>query len=479
MKLSKFSIQKALLGAVFFSAVIALQAADLPLRQIEDDSALRAAIKDSWLIETPSSVLRNRPFTRVLPGGSPIQVRTETRGNELSVILAREWNGTFPGWAQGSWVLTRFMDGAYERIRIFLHSDPYTYIQFRPMESAGGGVPGGGNPARGKSLLDVVLYEAYVVRGLPLGLPLENLLTMPLNEIFDAFGDKFPARYFDPDPDMYRDLRELVQNVRAELPKLEFADDGAIDENGRYVFIETLAPQNAAENSGGLNCSGFTKWFVDGLLYPVTGRLLPIAPLKEATVKSRSSLSENYAEIRDPYFGLDWTRNLAMEAARVFRSPALAAVEEVEVRSENFAALIDRRGGGASVKSYPGFLPGAGFGIEGLKPLLYTLAVNEPGYVYLVSVNDETGPAPRMRRHYHDAVLIPYFNEYGVFQTTVFESAAETSLNAFIARYPGHMVNLVRIPAEGRFAVPKYARLSNSAKPPTHLFASTGGRSRS
>ena len=135
MKLSNFSIQQILMGILFFSAAIALQAADLPLRQIEDDSAMRAAIKDSWLIESPSLVLRNRPLTRALPGGSPVQVRTETRGNELSVILAREWNGTFPGWAQGSWVLTRFMDGAYERIRIFLHSDPYTYIQFRPMEN--------------------------------------------------------------------------------------------------------------------------------------------------------------------------------------------------------------------------------------------------------------------------------------------------------------------------------------------------------
>ncbi|MDR2144084.1 MAG: hypothetical protein LBP29_06925 [Treponema sp.] len=154
MKLSNFSIQAILLGILFFGACLALHAADLPLRQIEDDSALRAAIKNSWLIESPSSVLRNRPFTRTLPGGSPVQVRTETRRNELTVILAREWNGTFPGWAQGSWVLTRFMDGAYERIRIFLHSDPYTYIQFRPAENAVSGSPSG------KTLLDVVLYEA-------------------------------------------------------------------------------------------------------------------------------------------------------------------------------------------------------------------------------------------------------------------------------------------------------------------------------
>ncbi|MDR2144083.1 MAG: hypothetical protein LBP29_06920, partial [Treponema sp.] len=135
---------------------------------------------------------------------------------------------------------------------------------------------------------------------------------MPLNDIFNALGDKFPARYFDPDPDMYRDSRELIKKLRAKLPALKFADDGALDENGRYVYINSLAPQNAAENSGGLNCSGFAKWFVDGLLYPVTGRFLPIAPLKEATVKNGSSLAANYSEIENSHFGLDWTRNLAM-----------------------------------------------------------------------------------------------------------------------------------------------------------------------
>ncbi|MDR1507361.1 MAG: hypothetical protein LBI67_09705 [Treponema sp.] len=452
MKPCNSTIKRALVGILLLSGA-ALFPLDLPVRQIEDDSAIRAAVKDAWLLETPARVIRNRPFSRSLPGGSPVQVRAETRGNEITVILAREWNGTFPGWAQGSWVLTRFMDGAYERIRIFLHSDPYTYIQFRPMENAGDG----GDPANGKSLLDVVLYEAYVVRGLPLGFPMESLLTMPLNDIFDALGDKFPRRYFDPDPDMYRDTRELAGKVRAGLAKLKFADDGAIDENGRYVFINTLSPQNTSGGPedgtarGGLNCSGFTKWFVDGLLYPVSGRLLPITPLKEASSKKSSSLAENYAAIRDPAFGLDWTRNLAMEAARVLRSPGTSALEDVEVRGGTFAAVIDRRGGRAAVKSYPAFLPGAGFSMEGLRPLLYTLAVNEPGYVYLASVNTETGPVPRMRQHYHEAVFFPYFNEYGVFQTAVFESAVETSLNAFIARYPGQMVNLVRVPVEARF----------------------------
>jgi hypothetical protein len=47
--------------------------------------------------------------------------------------------------------------------------------------------------------------------------------------------------------------------------------------------------------------------------------------------------------------------------------------------------------------------------------------------------------------------LVPFFAENGVFQVAVFESAAETSINAFRSRYPGHCVSLVRIPVETAF----------------------------
>jgi hypothetical protein len=56
-----------------------------------------------------------------------------------------------------------------------------------------------------------------------------------------------------------------------------------------------------------------------------------------------------------------------------------------------------------------------------------------------------------MRQHFHVAVLVPYFNENGNFQVALFESAEETSFSRFKNRYPGHCVNLVRIPVEGNF----------------------------
>jgi hypothetical protein len=401
--------------------------------------------------------MERRPVIHTLPGGGRVQVRAETGQKEFMIIFARELSspgggflpGAFPGWAQGSWILTRQRDtGAPSRIRVFLRSDPYTYIQFRPF-------------SEDKCLLDLVLYDAYLVRSLPLPLAFERLYTVPVAEALSLGGERIPRNYFEPDPENYRELRLFMNALRERLPELSFADDGAIDEGGNYVFIQTLEAQNPAGGGrGGLNCSGFAKWVVDGILRPLTGERLPIAPLKAPYGGRGSSFTEAWEELRDPFFGLDWIRNLASRAMSVLRSPSYARMEEFEVRDTPFSELIIRSGNSASLRSYPGFLENAGFGFEGLHPLLYTLAINEPGRIYLGTVSDELAAPvtagnprglPRMRQYFHVAVLIPYFNEYGNFQVAVFESAEETRFSKFKTRYPGHYINLVRIPVERTF----------------------------
>jgi hypothetical protein len=304
-----------------------------------------------------------------------------------------------------------------------------------------------------KSLIDVVLYEAYAVHSLPIAIPFDRLLVIPVEEALAAAGNAFPRRYFDPHPEDYQDIRMLIAGIRERLPALSFRDDGAIDEYGRYVYINTLEEQPGA---GGLNCSGFVKWVVDGILRPVTGSLLPIPPLKAAFGERGSSFTKPYEEIRDPFFGLDWTRNLASLANSVLRSPGYGVLEEIEVRNAPFSSVILRNQGTSVLRIFPGFLMNAGFEFESIHPLLYTLAIDEPGRIYLASINNEMNPAPRMRQHFHVAVLIPYFNENNNFRIALFESTEETSFSSFKNRYPGHYVNLVRIPIEGEFKPDSY-----------------------
>jgi hypothetical protein len=410
-------------------------------------------LKEPLFLEAPRKVLAMRPFIRVLPGGAKVRVSVEVLVSadsaddaEFGIVLARERNKTYPGWAQGSWVLTRRADtGGITRIRAFLRSDPNMYIQFRPLSDD-------------RSLLDVVVYNAYLIRSLPIPFSIERLMTMPLNDALNAAGASFPRAYFEPHPALYQDNRALIAAIRARLPGLTFADDGAIDKSGNYVLIKTGEPQTGGR---GLNSSGFAKWVIDGILRPVTGERIDIAAAKAPFGDRGNSFTAVFEESRDPFFGLDWIRNLASAAGTTLLSPAFGAIDEFEVRTWHFPSLIrrDKTGNKArgaapsgSTESYAGFMKDAGFNIDGLRPLLYTLAVDEPARFYLAAVNDASGPRPSLRQYFHIAILVPYFNEMGNFNIAVFESAAENTFDFFSTRYPSDVfVNLVRIPFGSSF----------------------------
>jgi hypothetical protein len=449
-----------LITSLFITPVYSL---DLPSSQIADDSTLRVALKDTLFTESPAKLSAQPSRIEYLQNGERVEVRIQENRNEVMVLISRELmsgriavdknpavprmgTGQFPGWAQGSWMLTRSKrDGSGTLIRIFPRSDQYTFIQFRSFTAD-------------KCLMDVILYGGFVVRSLPIPVPFDRLYTMKLNDILKLAGDKFPRRYFDPEPEYYRDSRKFISLVRARLGELRFSDDGAIDENGSYVFIKTL--QNQSSVSQGLNCSGFSKWLIDGILRPVTGKRLSIAPLKAPFGERGSSFTENWEERRDPFFGLDWIRNLASEANRTLRSDKYSGLEEFEVRNENFSSMMVIENRAFVTNSYPGFTGEAGYSIEGLYPLLYTLTIDEPFQFYLAAVNTELGAsitpenprgAPRLRQYYHIAALVPYFDEYGIFRIVVFESASENSFNTFRSHYPEHYVNLVKIPISSGF----------------------------
>ncbi|MDR2445090.1 MAG: hypothetical protein LBD44_04055 [Spirochaetaceae bacterium] len=414
----------------------AVFALDLPLREISDDSSVRKKLFDEWFIDAPPRVPAKSARRETLPGGERIEVRTERMEDEFSIVLAREFGGAFPGWAQGSWVISRSVeDGSLLRIQIFPRSDPYTYIQFHPLDSE-------------RSRMDMVVYNAYLAQSVNMPAPIERLLTLPLQDILESANNKTLFRYFEPYTGDYADTRTLISRIRRFLPDLSFADDGAINEDGDYVFINTLEKQ--AENPG-LNCSGFAKWLVDGLLRPLTGRRLPINILKQAYGQRGSSFTAPFETLRDPFFGLDWVRNLASAVNGTLKSPAFAVLEELEVNRCPFSQIILRKDRTTRTEPYGGFLPEAGFDINGLAALMYTLAIDEPGMFYLGAVNTELAPKPRMRQYFHVAAFFPYFDENGAFHVVLFESAAETSFNRFAARYPGHYINLVRIPVEKTF----------------------------
>jgi hypothetical protein len=125
-----------------------------------------------------------------------------------------------------------------------------------------------------------------------------------------------------------------------------------------------------------------------------------------------------------------------------------------------FALLVgsaDSVEGPAGYLPYPAYDLNNGYQARGLKSLLYVLALEEPGSFYLASLSRQGGGELQgLRRHYHVAVLLPYFEETGEFKAAVFESCAETSVEAVVSRGPTDFIHLIRVPAEPGFVPPPF-----------------------
>ena len=356
--------------------------------------------------------------------------------------------GEPPLYARGSWIFKRSSpDGRPVQAKVFLRSDPGTFIRIYPDGD--------------RSKLDLVVYGGVLGREVPLPVPFERAFASTMAEIAAWTASFVDWRLFAPEPGMYREVRAFVDETRRRLPFLRYADDGAFDARGQPVYIATGMPQAPP---AGLNCSGFAAWVADGFIRPLTGSLLDPMALAARHVEARATAAADRFETDlDPFFGLDWTRNIAkalLDARYPSRPHDLA---ESDVRISPFALVApagvlyspEAVNGESVYQAFPAYQRDLGYETAGLKALLYILAIREPGSIYLASVSRKSGGAiPGLSRHYHVAVLAPYFEESGDFRVAVFESCAETSVEAIMARVPKDYIHLVRIRAERDFDPP-------------------------
>ncbi len=365
-----------------------------------------------------------------------------------------------PLYTRGSWILKRSSpDGAPIQAKVFLRSDPGTFIRIYPDGD--------------RSKLDLVVYGGVLNREVPLPVPFERAFASTMADIASWTDKLVDWGLFSPSPGAYRDVLSFVEETRRRIPSLRYGDDGALDAEGRPVYIASGAPQAPP---AGLNCSGFAAWVADGFYRPLTGRLLDPKALAARHVEARATpAAARYETDLDPFFGLDWTRNIALALLDARYPSRPHGLSEADVRIAAFALVApadvldaapsgspspDTRAtvnGNPAYLDYPAYQLDLGYETVGLKALLYVLAVREPGCIYLASLSRKSGGAiPGLSRHYHVAVLAPYFEEGGEFRIAAFESDAETSVGAIMARVPKDFVHLVRIRAGRDYDPPEF-----------------------
>ena len=435
----------ALLAAVVLAVPAEAQPAwpplggDKPLSGMAENHEIRKRLWETLLMAPRETALAKTASIERNAWG-PWSVSVDRSNGSFYIIIAPGNAGTAPIYSQGSWIIKRSeTDGSFRQAKIFLKSDPGTFARVYP--------------AGTRSRIDVIAYGGVLYREVAVPLPFEEVLRSPFSRIRQLTADVIDWDLFSPDPALYRDMRSLAAAVRDHLAGLAYADDGAIDSDGRSVFISTLADQPAPS---GLNCSGFVKWLVDGMLHPITGSYLSVISLRNRMTGWRGgSFTENFEERLDPFFGLDWSRALAKAAWSTFY-PSLTDDSPLsnDVDDAPFALRVrdaDPVNGGSTYEAFTDNFDDAGIDVRGLKASLFMLAEREPGRFYLAQFNARDREPPSLRRYFHIAALFPYFDDDGIFRVAVFESATETSLDRILADRDYEFVKLVRMPAAARF----------------------------
>jgi hypothetical protein len=416
---------------------------DYPASSFIDSAGVRSLISATWLAENRDTVLFLKPAVYPDLYGQRFSVsqKKDVKTGFFTITVSPSGQNGL----QGTWILyRRLSDGVPDHILIYPEKDADRFVTVRAS---------GDDPEKGKSLVTLSIFGATPCRNIPAGIPFSGLYTLPFSDLVNMTKSQVPWNLFMPDTTAYSAVTSAIKTIREQLGTLVYRDDGAFDENGKPVHIKDGSPQQADELrgalakgqdpkniAGGVNCSGFAKWLVDGIIRPRAGAGLFINPLKNSTATAKNHFTEPFAEDRDLFFGLDWTRNLASAAETLESGRALTPdVSGVDVTVEPFA--------GSCVYEL-----NVGYPTAEIMPLLYVLAIREPGTMYLGAISDERGD-PRLRQFYHVAAFFPWFDEDGQFRLAVFESATETVPADFFRKNQSTYINLVRIhlPEPGYF----------------------------
>lgn len=220
-------------------------------------------------------------------------------------------------------------------------------------------------------------------------------------------------------------------SVKENSKNLKDSSVGAIDADGNYTV----------DSNKGLNCSGFVKWLADGFYMPLrkNKNKAPLyLSLHALRIKHPEHRGDRYTNLfedsRDPYFGLDWTRNIAVLLAEE-KNNQKYDIEDFDVRDSKILNYVEDRG-------YP---------LSRIEEVLLEQVKRYPERWYLCSISGPFGEKPRLHQHYHVCAFIPYTDEKGNLRISVFERNKETSFDYLEKRYSKTFCHVVWLSMDGDF----------------------------
>ncbi|ACH94747.1 hypothetical protein ACE4V3_01725 [Borrelia recurrentis] len=278
---------------------------------------------------------------------------------------------------------------------------------------------------------DFYLINTLIHKDIKLPFKISDIATGSFIEVVRYIDNFIDFELFNPKYlEVYDNVSNMVDSLKSFLkisPLMFEVHDGAMNEFGEMVYIKTGEPQREPI---GFNCSGFSKWVADSIYKVKTEKLLKIKDLKVRHIGVRGNAFTKYHEFsRDPFFGLDWTRNIAYKLHNVNVNLDLSKIKEFDVNNIGFLKYIENRG----------------YEIDNLEFILYYLAVKDPGHIYLGSLNTTIDGFPGKIFHKHIVVLFPFIDQNSIFRVSLMEINDETSIKSLKDRYPNSYIHLVKV----------------------------------
>ena len=433
-----------------------------PFDLIPDSAEVRESIIMTWLAAPIEQVIKRNTESYTDSKGNTFTISgayaEDDKNYYMISIVPSSTDYSLPNRnlvPQGTWVLYRKIDtGTPALIKIYPRENPALSISLHPAAQ---------KAHRGKSFIDVRLFNAYICKDVAIGVPFETLYHISLSRLKELAKAVIPWELFSP-PRYNSPVRTMSRIVEARSYQLVYMDDGCFNHDGKPVHISNLQPQSESEIHtamnimqtrdevrGGVNAAGFVKWVIDGMIRPVAGQGTNIESLKRPTEVPKNHFTQPVLDTKNVFFGLDWIRNLGAAALSLNLNrtvyPDNSGLDVTDCPFALTSTLASEVGETTGRQTaFLGYQKYAGYQVSYLLPLLYYLASMETDHFYLACMSSEALGA-ELRTYTQMAVFFPYFDEWGEFHLDIYENGEHIPVNDFIAKYKDSYAAMIRIRA--------------------------------
>lgn len=304
----------------------------------------------------------------------------------------------------------------------FSEDDKIEKVRFHYLENSGCFVEFYTDFRTNKQFFDIYLFSQQYESNIEFNFNINKLKFLSCYEILTAINKYYPIEKVLNTQENDHEIKDNFIQTVIKKSLANFANDGALNEQGEFVSIrtESLLPAN----NQGLNCSGFVKEIYDQYLQILNPqhKRLPINILKTKNIDNENAYRQQHRqhEYSDPFFGKDWVENLNKEFNHLSG-----------ITSQYAEELIDT--------DYAPYFDAKGFRFSDMPYILFREQQKNPLYFYVAVFNKYSDNKRLIPEYYHISVLIPYFKGKH-FYLRVFESGEETSFENLVNIHIPHEI---------------------------------------